>query len=393
MNLKNKDIQKLFLVFLPLIIILLGLIFSNGPLFIFFTLALWIWFSIMIIFSISLFFEIIIQRLLKPLDERLSNTNFGSKFQLSEKNQRRINKFNSWFLPTVIGALLSIYVLTAHMAVITHWKAEQNVYEFEDFVSEITEGKESNISKTKAILKWFDIEAGNIYNNWRLRESYLFALDSGRIQFYTTYPFIGVRTYNDNDVLWILSSQFGHCGEYSNLFRAMAYEAGLSVRKVCTEGENHCWNEVYINETIGWKVVDPTSVSLDGGNNGYDNVNRSFMRSRLGGNLSYVEAKEKNGSSYNVTFEYTAEVNITVTTVNKNDEIVPGATVKLYSNNRYAGGRYTNLKGVTNSKGNYTFTVGIGNYTFKASKDDLSGKNSSVFSNEKLNHEIKLFVY
>jgi cell division protein FtsL len=392
MNIKKTEIKKFITIWLPLLIIVLGMFLSDGPLFIFFSLALWFWFSIMIINVFIWIFGIINQRVIKPIDERLSNTKLSSKFQISEKNHKRIEKFNRYFLPIVIGVVLSLNVLTLHMAIITHWKSEQNIPKFNDLIDTIVEEKDSNLSKTKAILNWFDDKAGNIYNNWRLRKSYIMAIDSGRIQFYSVYPYIGVRTYNDEDALWILTSQFGHCGEYSNLYRAMADYGGLRVRKVCTEGENHCWNEVFINDTIGWIIVDSTAVFLDEEKNGYDNVNRSFMKSRLGGNLSRVEAQEKGGSYFNVTNDYTNEVNITVLTVDSNNEIVPSVTVKLFSNNRYEKGRYTNIKGVTEKNGKYTFTIGMGHYTIKASKDNLFGVNSSIYSDEKLDYNITIFM-
>ena len=95
---------------------------------------------------------------------------------------------------------------------------------------------------------------------------------------------------------------------------------------------------------------------------------------------------------FNVTAEYTTEVNITVLTVNKENEVIPGVNVKLFSNNREKNGRYTNINGVTNSEGEYTFTIGMGHYTFKASKNDIFGEKSSIFNDEKLPHDITIFM-
>jgi hypothetical protein len=123
MNIKKTEIKKFIAIWLSLLIIVLGMFLSNGPLFIFFSLALWFWFSIMIINVFSWIFGIINQRVIKPLDERLSNTKLSSKFQISEKNHKRIESFNRYFLPILIGVILSLYALTAHMAIVTHWKS------------------------------------------------------------------------------------------------------------------------------------------------------------------------------------------------------------------------------------------------------------------------------
>lgn len=393
----KKKISKL-IKFIPLIIILIGLLITNGPIWIYFALGLWIIFFILFTYLFSNVFTIILTFSIEKFGNFFEKRRKKPKSQLSEKFTIYCNKFNklmySFVLPILLTLLLffTIFNFTNYMAVMSSIKTELNKGEFDQLVNDIVKDKKDNMSKAKAILNWFDNKTGNIFNDWRLRNSYLYAFDGGQIQFYSTYPFIGVRTYNDKDALWILTSRFGHCGEYSNFFRAMADKAGLRVRKACTEGENHCWNEVFINDTIGWKVVDSTAVYLDEGKNGYDNVNRSFMRSRLGGNLSRVEAQEINGIYFNVTAEYTTEVNITVLTVNKENEVIPGVNVKLFSNNREKNGRYTNINGVTNSEGEYTFTIGMGHYTFKASKNDIFGEKSSIFNDEKLPHDITIFM-
>ena len=135
-------------------------------------------------------------------------------------------------------------------------------------------------------------------------------------------------------------------------------------------------------------MEDSTTVFLDENKNGYDNVNLSWMINKLCGNLSHVSAKEIGGKYINITCNYTTEVNITVLTVYK-DKPMSGVTVKLYSNNRYKEGRYTGIKGTTNATGEYAFTIGKGHYTFKCSKDNHYGEESSIFSDEVLNHDIK----
>jgi len=319
------------------------------------------------------------------IDKYLIKKGIGKNFQLGGKTSKICRLINKWFLPTVLAFALSIFLLTSHMGFLTGWKAEQNKSEFEKVVTNIIEGKDTNKSKAKSILEWFDNKTGNIYNDWRLREHLIFRLDDGRIQFYSKFPYIAVRTYNDKDALWILTSQFGHCGEYSNLYRAMADYAGLKVRKVCSDGENHCWNEVFINDAIRWKIVDPTNVFLDEEKNGYDGINLSWLKNKLGGNFTHVSAQEKGGKYINITRYYTTEVNITILTVDNNQKPISGVTVKLFSNNRDKE-RDTNIEKVTNENGEYTFTIGMGNYTFKATKGNIYGEKTEIFSDESLNH-------
>ena len=63
----------------------------------------------------------------------------------------------------------------------------------------------------------------------------------------------------------------------------------------------------------------------------------------MGGNLPRVETQEKGGSYFNITNDYTNEVNITILTVHRDNEIIPGVTVKFFSNNRYEEGRFSEI--------------------------------------------------
>jgi hypothetical protein len=397
--LNKKKISKL-IKFIPLIVILIGLLITNGPLWIYFALVLWIIFFILWAYLFSKIFNKILVFSIEKFDKFFEKRRKKPTPPLSKKITIYCNKFNkimySYILPIIIALLLflTIFNYSNYMAMMSTIKSELNRGEFEQLVDDIIKVKEDNISKTKAILAWFDENSHNIYNDYRLwdEETLIGKFYDGQIELYSTYPYIGIRTYSDDLVLWVLTSRYGHCGEYATFFREMADYAGLKARKVCSDGENHCWDEVYIDDTIGWKTVDPTAVFLNEEKNGYDNINRSYMRSRLGGNLSYVGAQEKGGNTYNITSLYTTEVNITVITMDKDNNIIPDVTVKLFSNNRYDEGRYTNIKGVTNIYGNYTFTIGMGNYTFKASKGNLLGENSSIFSKEILHNTIKICV-
>jgi len=383
---------------LPLLVIVFGLLFTNGPIWIYFALCFWIIYFIICTYLLSKFFTFILSFLTEKVNTYFENRK-KSKFQLSEKFSNycdKVNKFMySYFLPFIVGLILflNIFSFSNHMAIMSTLKSELNGGEFEQLVDEIIIGNKNNISKTKAILAWFDEHSHNIYNDYRLQEQgkLIGKFYGGQIELYSTYPYIGIRTYGDNYPLWVLTSRYGHCGEYAAFFRAMADYAGLNVRKVCTDGENHCWNEVYINDTIQWKIVDPTNVFINDDRNGYDNVNLTWLKNKLGGNFSRVVGQEIDGKYINITRNYTTEINITVLTVNNNGEPISSATVKLLSNNRDVG-RDTGLKGITNDTGQYTFTIGLGNYTFKASKGNYYGENTSIFSNEKLHHDFRIVL-
>jgi len=388
----NKELTKkskligLILVFSPLIISVFGLLFTNGIIWIIFCLLVWLWFFFIYIFFVSEVIEKILFHLSHKIDIYiLKKVGIGKKFRFSGKSIKRIRKIINVIISIFLAILLTIFLLTSYMGILTGWKAEQNRPEFEKIVNHLIDGKDTNESKAITILEWFDNKTGNIYNDWRLRNNLLFPPKGGMIKIYSTYPYITVRTYNDKDALWILTSQFGHCGEYSNLYRAMGDYAGLRVRKVCSDGENHCWNEVYINDTIKWKIVDPTTVFLDVEKNGYDGINLSWLKNKLGGNFTYVSAQEKGGKYINITRNYTTEVNITVLAVDNTQKPISGATIKLFSNNRDKK-RDTNLKGVSDEDGEYTFTIGMGNYTFNATKDNLYGEITEIFSNDFLNY-------
>lgn len=383
---KKKNVKKTLFILSIIFLLLLGLFFTDGQYWILSCLGLWIVLSFIIyciieFCSYELFFPWLNQKL-----ERLSKSKIFKKHTSKKDSKKDFSSFNGilykYVLPILITVLIITPFLTVHMSVLTQWKADQNISECERIAFQSIDCAFTNESKAEEILVFFDEHRGNMYNAYRMKDQYLFALDEGRIKFYATYPFIAVRTYSDDHPCWMLTSEFGHCGEYANLYRYMCHQIGLEVRKVCTDGEDHCWNEVYINDTIGWKLVDATTVSLSEGKNGYDNVNKSWMKQKLGGNLSHVAAQGVNGEYVDITNNYTTVVNVTVKTSNVQGYPVSDAVIKVFSHNRYEEERFTKIKGRTDNNGEYTFSIGVGNYTIKAQKDGLRGINSSIISND-----------
>ena len=180
----------------------------------------------------------------------------------------------------------------------------------------------------------------------------------------------------------------------------MGCYANLTVRKAMCKGEDHVWNEVLISDE--WIIIDPTAVNL---NKSTGIMSSSFMEEKvLGdlradggnvseGNVSYVYAIYPDKPDYkeDITNRYTNVTNITISVVDDNTNPVEGAEIKVYSLNRLEE-RYTDLHNTTNSSGKHTFTLGGGEYKFKASKGDLQGEYHDSFSEELLNHykEIKI---
>jgi len=306
----------------------------------------------------------------------------------SKKVSQFLLKFNSIFYSGLVAFVIIFLIITylipftGYMGAMTQWKADQNKGELERIVNNLIEDKNwDNETKTKAILSWFNEYAHNIYNDYRLWDKGYtpLRLDGGQIELYTCEPYIGVRTYSDDFSLWILTSRYGHCGEYALLFRDMALQAGLNVSKITCIGENHCWNEVYINDTIGWKTVDATQVFLPD-YNGYDNVSPEDMLDKLSGNISHAIAEFKCGKIVDVTKNYTSIINITVIVKDNLGNSVPDATIEIYSNNRDIG-RYTEIMETTDQTGKHTFTIGCGNYTIKVWNNDQSmyGELTKIF--------------
>ncbi|PNX49790.1 MAG: hypothetical protein BV457_00470 [Thermoplasmata archaeon M9B1D] len=272
----------------------------------------------------------------------------------------------------LLAILILILLLTPYMILMTHLKAEANRPELQKLVKTIISDSDTDEAKTKKLLEWFNTSKNNIYNNYYLKVKGTLGF-GGKIRVYLGEPYIGIRTFNDKDSLWILTSRYGHCGEYALIFRDMADEAGLTVRRARCFGEDHEWNEVLINGT--WIVIDATRVGT-AKDNGY-NVSPKFMEKKVAGNrgttegnVSYVIAEYLNGTIVDITSRYTKIVNISIAAQDENGNTLSNVKIKIKSNNRYSA-YDTRLSNTTNQNGICSFTLGGGDYIFESITNDI----------------------
>lgn len=407
---KFSRIEKIL--FLFSIINILILLIIDGPAWGLFAITLWIFFYLIL----SCFLIVIFIRLLNPVFIKITEiVKKTEEKELKKKIKKKtkktqskvgpfLNKLCSSLLadsPKIFALLLSLLIifnifspivlLSSYMAGMTHIKSETNRPKLNKIVEELTRYDSTEEEKAISILKWYDAYSDNIFNDYQLSSlgigKFLFRIE--RIEFYSGGLFIGVRTYDDSDAPWILTSRYGHCGEYALLFRQMACAAGLEARKITCLGENHCWNEVLIDGE--WIIVDPTDVYLTT-RNGY-NKSETFIEEKTGGNVSYVEAEWLNGKTVDVTYRYTNLINITMTIFDVNGKPIDDAKINIISKNR------ENMHGdigiddiYTNQSGEYKITIGGGYYEFKAQKDDYSGSAIKSLSEDKINHYVNITI-
>jgi len=255
--------------------------------------------------------------------------------------------------------------------------AERNYDELQKIVSELTEKYQDDENKTKSILIWFDRYTGNIYNTWApplittvSNYNFYFSIALGDPYF----PIICVRTVEDNNPLWILTSRCGNCGEHSLLFNEMALAANLDVRRVHVNGVDHKWNEVLIdNKSI---IADPSWVVLKEGKNGFNISNNTYEDTF--GNFTYVYALFPNkDTKIDVTKNYTEIAHINVTTMDENLIPVPNVTIKVYSND--LGYKIdTGLVFTTNNSGEYNLEIGGSNITLECENKELKLYNTTT---------------
>lgn len=246
--------------------------------------------------------------------------------------------------------------------------------------------------KTKNILSFFDKNSSNMHNFWimaNVENKLIWSLD--HLNFLSDEPYLCLRTFGDNDPLWILTSRCGSCGEYSNLFMEMANHAGLKVRRVHAPGEDHIWNEVFLNNS--WIAVDPTNVFLPT-NNGF--VNTNFMEEN-GTNISYIYANYPNNNSIeDITYRYTNLTKIIVKTLDENGNPISNVKIKILSNNLNRRKEIdTGLIKKSNSTGYCSFLIGGGSYTLIYEKEEnnfLSAKSSYIFSEKEKVHNISIIL-
>lgn len=290
----------------------------------------------------------------------------------------------------IVTLLNPVILFPSFIMPMAHLKAESNKSKLHLLVEDLTKYADTDEEKTLALLAWFDVSSHNIYDEWDLwiqgKKNYSFYKNS-LLKIYSIEPYICFRTFNDDDSLWILTTRYGRCGEFSLIFRDMAREAGLTVRRVRCSGENHDWNEVLIDDD--WIIVDATAVNLPNHNGLQD---RGFMERKAGGNVSYIYAYP-NDVLEDITYRYSNTTNITIFVKDIEENPISNAMIKILSNNRDIG-RETDLENQTNSSGYCSFTIGGGNYTFIGEKqmgnNKIYNKTTRIFNEDKLYHNFTI---
>ena len=344
-NLKSKITLISFFLFIIIFSTILFII--NGYIWVIFAFFLWL-------ILLSLIFFIL------------------AKFVSKKKKKSRSKVFTT----ILILLFLSVYSYPCFLMPISHFRSEGNKEELKIIVNELIKDTNSDEEKTKAILEWFNITDNNIFNNYHLGRKGVFSLliwPRGQFRLYLCEPYFGIRTFNDDDSLWILTSRYGHCGEYGLIFRDLADAAGLQVRKITCSGEDHVWNEVLIDDN--WVVIDATRVG-SASDSGY-NVSPRFIEQKVAGNrgtlngsVSYVEAEYLNGTKVDVTETYTNIVTFNILVIDESNTAIPNAKIFIKSNNRYdlIDTKKTGL--ITNNSGLCSFYIGGGNYKFEVITDE-----------------------
>jgi len=382
MPLRLNNIRHLILISLICVLTILSIVsfFISGYwwiilFFIIWTLLIFIFFLLLL----SLFQYLLEKKKIEPKPEM-------SKF-------KRIQ----FVLPIIVLlVLMSVCSYSMILSPVSHLKSEMNQNELHYIVNDIVDNNMDDETKTKAILEWFDSSNHNIFNNYQLfkQGKLLYRVTDKMVKLYSCPPYIGVRSFNDKDSLWILTTQFGHCGEYALIFRDIAEDAGLKVRLVKCSGEDHVWNEVLINGE--WVIVDTTAVHLPN-RTGY-NLSSDFMEKKVAGdlnssvgNISYISGEYSNGTKVDITYRYSNVTRVNVQVIDSNGNPLSNVGIWIISNNRLIS-RDTNLKNYTNDDGLCSFLMGGGNITLKAKSKDFIpeyGEKTFIF-NESGIHNITI---
>ena len=235
----------------------------------------------------------------------------GARFSASTSVMEALLRFLSI---VIIAYLLFLYLLFYFvpeyvMPSVDHYY-RHNVGHF---VQQIVEDSSSDVDKALRIEKWVYRNLVNIHGGRSV---------DNRIVFLNRPPYICIRLIGDKYPLWVLATRCGACMEYSLLYRELAYAANLTVRSVHNPGEDHNWDEVYINGK--WIIVDPSL--------GKFNVSPSYYEIYRGLNVSYVYAQYPNGTVVDITERYTNTSTVKIKAVYDNAPMAQ-AKVEIFSLN------------------------------------------------------------
>ena len=314
---------------------------------------------ILLIFAIPLLCEMIIgiQNNVKTNHTKQMNTKFKKGLKIS------CMLIIVLVLLFVLSAVCTQTLLKYHIKKYT--QSEMAKGNLHNITSEITIGYGDDINKTKAILRWFDKDSGNINNIYG--KKYLL-LKIYPLHVYTSKPYICIRLIGHGNPTWVLKSRCGACEEYAMLFMEMANAANLTVRSIHNHGEDHNWDEVLIDKE--WIVIDPVQVSLSNNKTGF-NISQRFYEEDWSLNISCVFALYPNGSTEDVTHRYTNLSNLTVITIDENKMPVSNVSIHILSNNNpKKKASDTGVNCITDSEGSCEIEIGDGNYTITGKKKE-----------------------
>jgi len=273
----------------------------------------------------------------------------------------------------------TIFIFPFTAIPVRDFKVDQNSSELEQIVDGLTGNLNSDMEKTIAIFEWFNSSNFNMFNTWRPPVIKNRCVEGTFLSLRGKLPYlvkVCVRSYDDSNPLWILTSRSGNCGEYARFFTEMAHRADLTVRTIHPNEMDHNWNEVLVdgaNET--WIIVDPSRFKFNPDPKEYENES---------GNFSYVYALRpwnEDQTKIDVTSNYTDVATVNVTTVDIYHSPVPNVDITVYSNNE--GGGKTGLSFRTNETGYYQIEIGGGAVTFKCRNDSLvNSTRKTLFENE-----------
>jgi hypothetical protein len=266
------------------------------------------------------------------------------------------------------------------------------------FAMELTSKGKSDAEKANLIVRW---QKSNVPMSYGVDKEW----GHPKVKVNDTFYLCALPIVSSfKDPLWGLYSRCGPCGVQSMLFRTLADDVGIPVRSIHAMGEDHSWDEVYVNDE--WRVVDygNTVGQLDKGfyervgGNGSDGWGKQF---------SYVFAEYPNGTRMDVTPMYTETSNLTVVAryngislkdiqimvLSNNNQSVVWMNVSEEANERCELKVYNTLKlqwcpsikmdsylrCTTNEEGKCYLIVGDGNYTLDAFS---VGESKPIFGEE-----------
>ncbi|MFC2170396.1 T9SS type A sorting domain-containing protein [Calditrichota bacterium] len=147
----------------------------------------------------------------------------------------------------------------------------------------------------------------------------------------------------------IYSLHLGLCGEHQDITAAAARAALIPAVGSCMLTEDHVWNEFWGGE--GWVSWEPVNTYIG---------NSLVYEQGWGRIIPTVFNWRGDGWIWTVTERYRTEsTTLNVQVLDREDNLVDGAKVKLYSEYLYGGIRFA-AAGYTDCDGNVTFNIGGG---------------------------------